>query len=369
MSLKWWGALIVCAGAQAQAQADTGNNSVTLFGVMDAGITYVSNEGGHGNAKFDDGILSPNMFGLKGNEDLGGGLHAVFTLVNQFAVGTGAIQPPGKGIFGRNAWIGLDSDQYGKLTLGNQYDFMTDALFFGRTDAAMSVGGLYNFRAGPFNKIAIPYNPPYAGQFDWDRMSGQTVTNSVKYSSPSLAGFRFGMLYGFGGVPGSIGSGNTVSAGINYDNGPFGAAAAYTEAKYLSAGAPEVGIRNWGVGAHYQLGSLTTNALITTVRNTQNGGAIAEGEIGVEYLVTPSVQLGADYMYMKGNDFLNNNHAHQVTAVADYFLSKRTLVYVEAVYQRTNSGAQALISGVLDADGTSSGPSQFLTRVGVETRF
>lgn len=362
-------ALALVASMQAHAQTATGASGVTLYGVIDAGVTYVSNEGGHSNLKFDDGILSPNLLGIKGSEDMGGGLQAVFDLVNQFAAGTGAIQPPDKGLFGRSAWVGVSSNQYGTLTLGNQYDFMTDALFFGRTDAAMFVGGLYNFRAGPFTKIAIPYNPPYAGSFDWDRMSGQTVTNSVKYQSPSVGGFRFGGLYGFGGVPGSFGSGDTVSAGLNYDHGPIALAAAYTEVKYLQEGAPEVGIRNWGVGARYDFGSLTATALVTTVRNTANGGAIAQGEIGTTYLVTPSIQFGADYMYMKGNAFLDNNHAHQITAAADYFLSKRTTVYAEAVYQRANSGANALISGVLDSDGSSSGPGQFLGRLGVETRF
>jgi predicted porin len=363
-----WGVALTLSAIAAQASAGT-DSSVTLYGLMDSGVTYVSNSGGHSNVKFDDGIMAPNLLGIKGDEDLGGGTHAVFDLVNQFAVGTGAIQPPGKGLFGRNAWVGLADDRYGSLKLGNQYDFMVDALFFGRTDAAMTVGGLYNFRAGPFQKIAIPYNPPYAGQFDWDRMSGQTVTNSVKYQSPSFDGFRIGALYGFGGIPGAFGSGDSVSVGLNFDRGPFGAAAAYTEVKYPQAGGPQIGIRNWGVGAHYDFGKLSANALVTTVRNTANGGAIAEGEIGATYLLTPAVQFGMDYMYMKGNGYLDNNHAHQITVAVDYFLSKRTFVYAEAVYQRTNSGAQALISGVLDANGTSSGPSQFLGRMGIETRF
>lgn len=364
-----WGVALTLSAAAVHAYAQT-SGSVTLYGVMDAGITYVSNSGGHGNLKFDDGIMSPNMLGIRGDEDLGGGTHAAFDLVNQFAVGTGAIQPQGEGIFGRNAWVGLTNDRYGSIKFGNQYDFMVDSLFFGRTDAAMTTGGLYNFRAGPFQKLALPYNPPYAGQFDWDRMSGgQTVSNSVKYQSPSFGGFRFGALYGFGGVPGSFGAGSSVSAGVNYDRGPFGAAAAYTEVKYLQTGAPEVAVRNWGIGAHYDFGKLSTTALVTTVRNMANGGAIAQGEVGATYLFTPTLQFGVDYMYMKGNAYLDNNHAHQISTSLDYFLSKRTMVYALAVYQRANSGAQALISGVLDPNGTSSGPGQFLGRVGIETRF
>jgi predicted porin len=364
----WCAALSAFAAAQAHAEDALAGDSVTIYGLIDAGVSYVSNEGGGKNVKFDDGIQLPNLLGFKGTENLGGGLHAVFNLVNQFSLGTGSIIP-GQGLFGRTAYVGLVSDSYGSVTLGNQYDFMTDSLFFGHYDAAMEVGGLYNFRAGPFSRIGIPANPPFAPQYDWDRMAGATVASSIKYQSPSVGGFKFGALYGFGGVPGSFGSGDSVSFGANYDDGPFGMGAAYTEVKYLTAGAPEVAIRNWGVGAHYHFANVSTTALLTTVRNTSNGGAIAEGEVGGSWLFQPDWQIGADYMYMKGDAFLKNNHAHQITAILDYFLSKRTTVYVEGVYQRTNDGARALINGVLDPDGTSSGPSQLIVRVGVDTRF
>ncbi|MCI0151408.1 porin [Paraburkholderia sediminicola] len=360
--------LFIGAQIPAYAQSTGSGSSVTLYGLIDAGISYVSNEGGHHNVKFDDGIFVPNLWGISGTEDLGGGLHATFRLVNQFNLGNGTILT-GQGLFGRNAYVGLSSDQLGTLTLGNQYDFMVDSLFFGQNDAAINVG-LYNFRAGPFNKIAIPGNPPFAGSFDWDRMAGgNPVPGSIKYQSNDYGGFKFGALYGFGGVAGSFGSGNTVSAGLNYEHGPFGVAAAYTEVKYFTEGQPQVGIRNWGVGAHYQLGKWTMTALVTTVRNTFNGGAIAQGEAGAAYQLAPDWVLAANYMYMKGDKFLDNNHAHQVDAIVNHILSKRTLVYVEGVYQRTNSGAQALISGVLDPTGTSSGPSQFIARIGVKTSF
>jgi predicted porin len=361
-------ALVLLATSQARGETASGGNSVTLYGIIDVGVSYVSNESGRSNVKYDDGIYTPSLFGIKGNENLGDGLHAVFNLVDQFNSGTGQVVQSGT-IFGRNAYVGLDSDRLGTLTFGNQYDFMDDSLIFGFDDAALLVGGLYNFRAGPFSKIAIPSDPPFAPQFNWDRMANASVTNSVKYQSPEFGGFKFGALYGFGGVAGSFGAGSTVSFGANYDHGPFGAGAAYTEVKYVVAGEPIVPVRNWGVGAHYHFEKAILTALITTVRNSYNGGAIAEGEVGGTYLITPSWGLGADYMYMKGDTYLNNNHAHQITVNLANYLSKRTTVYAEAVYQRTNSGAQALINGVLDPDGTSSGPSQFIGRLGIQTSF
>lgn len=365
----WWSAAAsLFVSVQAVAQAIPEGSSVMLYGLLDAGVSYVSNESGSKNLKFDDAIATPNLLIFKGSEDLGDGLHAVFTLANQYVLGTGAILA-GRGIFGANAFVGLASDRYGTLTLGNQYDFMTDSLLFGLDDAALTIGGLYNFRAGPFNKISIPGNPPFAAQFDWDRMEGATVNSSVKYLSPTIGGVRLGFLYGFGGIPGSFGTGDSVSLGANYDAGPFGAGVAYTEVKYASAGSPSVGIRNWGVGAHYQFENWTATALITTVRNTSNGGAIADAELGAAYMLAADWQIGADYMYMKGDAYLNNNHAHQLNGIVRHLLSKRTAIYGEIVYQRTNSRANALIDGVLDPGGTSSGPSQSIGRIGVQTRF
>ncbi|MBN3849743.1 porin [Paraburkholderia sp. Ac-20342] len=349
----------VATGASAQS-------SVNLFGLIDAGVTYVSNEGGSKNFKFDDGIFTPNLFGLQGSEDLGGGNHAIFRLVNQFSLGSGAMI--GGGIFAREAYVGLQNDRFGSIKLGNQYDFMVDSLF-GSVDTAMDLAGLYGARNGPFQKLAIPDNP--TGAFDWDRVAGSNrVANSVKYTSANLGGFTGGAMYGFGNIAGSIGANNTVSAGLNYAHGPFAIGAAYTNEKYGPVGGVAgTSVRNWGVGTRYVFGAFTTKVLFTTVRNSINGGGIWMGQAGGVYQITPALSLGASYAYMKGNAELDDNHAHQVSAALQYSLSKRTLVYVAGVYQRANSGANAQINGVLDPNGASSGATQALARIGINTKF
>ncbi|MDN3098678.1 porin, partial [Enterococcus faecalis] len=99
----------------AVAQGAWAQSSVTMFGLIDSGITYVSNEGGGKNVKFDDGIFAPNLFGLRGTEDLGGGLKAIFTLENGFNPNTGALGQ-GNRMFGRQAFVGLESARWGTLT-------------------------------------------------------------------------------------------------------------------------------------------------------------------------------------------------------------------------------------------------------------
>ncbi|WP_027816338.1 porin [Paraburkholderia bannensis] len=351
---------VMTQGAWAQS-------SVTMFGLVDAGVTYVSNEGGSKNVKFDDGIYAPNLFGFRGAEDLGGGYRAIFALVNQFSMANGSIV--GGGLFARNAYVGLESSQYGSITLGNQYEFMVDSLFSRGSTISNDLSGLYGFRNGPFQRLALPDNP--TGAFDWDRTAGsKPIANSVKYTSPTVGGFSGGVLYSFGGVAGSVGADNAVSAGLNYEVGAFGAGAAYTNEKYgPAAGVPSTSVRNWGAGMHYSLGNVTAKALVTTVHNSFNGAGVWMAEAGAEWKVRPAILFGAKYMYMKGNEAVSNNHAHQFTASVEYFLSKRTAVYVSADYQRANSGANAQINGILDANGASSSANQLAARIGMHTVF
>ncbi|MFP4896960.1 porin [Paraburkholderia sp. EG304] len=67
-----------------------------------------------------------------------------------------------------------------------------------------------------------------------------------------------------------------------------------------------------------------------------NGASVWQAELGGMWVMAPEWVLSGAYMYMKGNQVVDNNHAHQLTGTLKYFLSKRTSVYVAAVYQRTN---------------------------------
>jgi len=79
--------------AAAVSQAANAQSSVTLYGTLDTGIDYISNQkaatGGNAAWGLQSGNVSTNRWGLKGAEDLGGGLAAVFDLENGFNIDNG----------------------------------------------------------------------------------------------------------------------------------------------------------------------------------------------------------------------------------------------------------------------------------------
>src|SRR5579863_82028 len=108
--------LILAAVSATFASAAHAQSSVTLYGVVDAGFTYVQNEVSPSNspkhaASFGvtSGNASGSRWGMRGREDLGGGYAAIFTLENGFNVANGTTGQ-GNRSFGRQAFVGVSSN-------------------------------------------------------------------------------------------------------------------------------------------------------------------------------------------------------------------------------------------------------------------
>src|ERR1700730_6116080 len=109
---------LALSGVFALAHAQS---SVILYGVIDTGLVYTNNQGGHSSWQEVSAATENTVFGLKGSEDLGAGLHAIFKLENGFNLNTGGLYKAGDA-FGEQAYVGLQSDQFGTLLLGRQFD-------------------------------------------------------------------------------------------------------------------------------------------------------------------------------------------------------------------------------------------------------
>lgn len=386
-------------------------SSVTLYGVIDAGLTYVNNSGGSHNYAMQSGVAQGSRWGLKGSEDLGGGTKAIFQLENGFNVFNGGLGQHSRE-FGRQAYVGLSNDTFGTLTLGRQYDPIVD----------MVQPTTFNGQWGAF----------FSHPSDIDNTdNGFRVNNSVKYVSPKWNGLQAEGMYAFGGVAGSFRSNSTMAAGLSYSGGPLYIGAAYFFAKdpagtgASGSGAqfddgnfvtgptsvtnaagvktPVAGLagvsnghgafgyvgnpgsmETFGIGSSYAFGPATVGVNYTHVRfdNANRGAAnlpagivdavwFQSAELWGQYSLTPATTLGLGYTYTDGKDSATGVKPkfHQVNAIADYRLSKRTDVYLMGVWQHASGGsAKADIYDGFAANESSSA-NQVLARVGLRHKF
>ncbi|HMC46159.1 MAG TPA: porin [Caballeronia sp.] len=325
-------------------------NSVTLYGVIDTGLIYVHNA--NGNEKqigTNSGTLSGDRWGLKGQEDLGGGLKAIFQLENGFDVNTGKLNQGGRE-FGRQAFVGLTSDKLGTITLGRQYDPLVDM-----------VQGI----TGDNYWASIVGTPGDVDNYD----NSSRVNNGVKYVSANYAGLQFEGLYGFSNGAGTTGQGQTWSGAVAYNNGPLGLAAGYYYTSNPSAGrsattwnspssdsifdspinsgyasAHSIGIAR--AAAQYAIGPVTFGGSYSNAKYRPDGFSAFTstetyniGSLFANYQLTPALLIGTGYTYEKASGDTAAKY-HQVGIGADYTLSKRTDFYALGAYQHA-SGTQA----------------------------
>ncbi|WP_027796345.1 porin [Paraburkholderia acidipaludis] len=371
----------LAASASAHAQ-----NSVTLYGLVDEGLDYTNNAGSGSAWRMQSGDVVGSRFGLKGNEDLGSGYSAIFLLENGFDASNGALGQ-GQRLFGRQAYVGLASQQYGTLTFGRQYDPTID--MFSDLTAAGNWAG--NVASSPFDN----------DNADWDFR----VDNSVKYVTPTVHGFTGEAMYAFSNTAGGFAENRLMSAAGQYQNGGLTAAVAYmridqpglgtqgavTDDSVFVAKSQEnidaaasyrfskalVGVAYSHTSVDDPTGSVYLSGPITPA----NGGAWTRWtfdnfQLNGQYFFTPALWLGASYTYTIGglDTTAGNYHPkwHSASLMLDYDVSKRTSFYMQGAYQHVESahtGTQFDDAQTPASAGISSSPNQVVYRIAMIHRF
>jgi predicted porin len=369
-------------GATGVAHAQS---SVTLYGVLDDSIQYVSNVGGKSLYNMAAGNLQGNRWGMKGTEDLGGGLKAIFQLENGFNPNTGSLGQGGR-MFGRQAYVGLTGDSWGTVTVGRQYDPLVDLVQPLTAD---------NYWGSTFTT---------AGDVDNNDNSSRT-NNAVKYTSPVWGGFQFEGMYALGGVAGQTGSGQSWAGAATYATGPFSVAAGYFRLDNAASAVPRT---TWGgtsdgtfdgglennayqtaksigiasVAAQYVVGPITTGLRYSNVQYKPDAasgfGTTEKYNVGagfVNYQVTPAALLGLGYTYTHGNGDATATY-HQISLGGDYNLSKRTDVYLVGAWQHANGNQRnaagqvvSAVASVADYGFNSSSINQTIVSLGIRHKF
>lgn len=365
-------AVLTSLGLSAAAHAQS---SVTVYGVVDLGLTYTSKVGANNGSRFslDSGDLATSRIGFKGVEDLGGGLSAIFNLENGFNADTGMLATANN-LFDRKSVVGL-SGAFGTVTLGRQTDYLED---IGSKYTSVQTFGGNGIKGGHFNNL--------------DRVAGGARTdNSIRYDSANLSGFTGSLFYGFGEVAGKTSAGQALGIAANYANGPFGIGAAYYQNKLLANAAPasagDTELKTFTIGSSYQFGPAKLYGAWSQTKRPLQAPLAATGlvnittatkanifDVGVDYTVTANLHALASVIYDRANISRATTGATRVSTTqwnlgVDYYLSKRTDLYAMYSNQRARDTVNP---GVVNGAYTSSpadDSSQNVVRVGLRHKF
>ena len=368
--------LALAAATSALASGAANAQSVTLYGLIDTGIEYVSHANANGNGLTRipsvTGTL-PSRWGLRGAEDLGNGMKAVFTLESGFNTDTGTSGQGGR-LFGRQAWVGLASD-YGTVTLGRQYSMvflsLADADILGPSQYAIGSLEAYIPNASTDNTIA------YKGTF-----SGLTVGATYSFGRDAAGGVPASGTCA-GEAVGNASACRAMSAMVKYDAATFGVAGAYEEqrggtgatASFFNGSAPialtDAGDKDRRIVAngYVKLG----NAKLGVGWIGRHVQAVA-GDVrsnlyfvNGSYPLTGALTLDAGLIRLVNAD--QSRSATMAVVRGVYALSKRTALYAQTGYLWNSANAQYSVSGGGGGTTPAKGVNQLGAMVGMRTAF
>jgi len=338
-------------GAAAHAQS-----SVQIYGLIDAGVDYTthSNAAGDSATRVISGGKNTSRWGLRGSEDLGSGLKAVYGLEGGILMDTGAADGA---LFKRQAYVGLDGS-LGRIVIGRSftttYDFV---ILFDPLGYAPN----YSWATGGNATGASKYGMTTA--FD----------NLIKYSGKS-GGFKYGASLALGeqasssadsrkyGVAGSwTGGGLALMAAFEQINGNTLAITGNRDKTTAIHVAADYKNGPWRLTAgmrDYKLDP--AQAATVDVRASTYWG-------GVSYLIAPAVTVTGAVYAVNVKNVAPNTDADPIMYVARtlYALSKRTDLYVAAAYAKADHGKLVGLS----RDDAGFGTTQAGLTAGIQHRF
>ena len=326
--------LLLAGAAQGQA-------AVTMYGIADGDFRLDHTSIGTLKSIGSGGEAS-SRWGLRGTEDLGNGLRAVFNFEQDIDLSdnsapqgnvTGAtpssqVGSTGSRLFGRRAIVGIGSHDAGELRFGREYTPLYQGWSAADPFAAGTVSRATNFAVGSITR------------FD----------NSVTYETPTVAGFTGKAQFRFGEsttntfVTGTKNAGNGLSAAVTYAKGPLYAAVGYLSTRAGLSDSTEV--RTANASLTYDLQVVKLHALYFFTRNfvtkQQSASFAATVPLGAFKVIGSVARV--DNKYDTNNSPLRLNDANFFGLGGNYALSKRTDLYL--VYSKiVNQGAAAFLIG------------------------
>lgn len=349
-------AVVASGGACAQSH-------VQVYGLLDTGVEWVSNatESGGSSTRVSSGGSNNSRFGLRGSEDLGGGLKAVFNLESQVMSDTGEIDGP---LFRRQANVGLEG-RLGRVVIGRSFTTVYDFI-------------------NPFDPMG------YAPRYSWAPTGGGTLAskygmttafdNMVKYQG-QFGDFKIGASYGAGESTRDDDDGRKFAGGAAYDAGKL---RFVLTAERVNGAGDSVGIRPVSKVYHGGIAFQLSDKLDLKMahRNYRLERGAAAGDVradtwwaGANYALTPVIDFTGVVYFIDVK-----NGVTVADAAADpkmfvfrsrYTFSKRTSIYATISHAKAQGGVPVGVTrGSTEDDGvTGMADHQTGVLLGLQHRF
>ncbi len=352
------------------------SGSVSLYGLIDVSYAHTNHANANGDSFNSPRVawFSGNRWGITGRRTLGeSGMDVIVRLEAEYESQTGSDDTPGT-TFNRDAWVGVESPGFGKLTLGRQNaigrDPIASAIYgdpYGPAAPSTEEGGYTN--NNNFKQLIF-----YAGS-----ATGTRLNNGVVWKKKFDNGLFAGASYQFGGIPGDFSNGSSETIALAYAGGAFNVAGFATAAKV--AGLAD---RSYSVGGNYTFGTVRLNAGV--FRYNAEQGALGDRTdtaytASVKFAPAGKIDYELGYQNMKADNAAVNGGGNVLNAFANastakatatgsratlygsvfYHFDKITEVYIAADYLKLKDGYKV--------GATNGFTSQTELALGLRTRF
>lgn len=317
--------LLALAALTAFAGAASAQSSVTLFGIVDAGVARLS-AGGKSVTGLTNSGYNSSRLGFRGVEDLGGGLQAGFWLEGQLFNDSGDGSSAGGSLdFRRRSTVSLMGG-FGEIRLGRDY-----TPTFWNTTVYDEFGT---------NGIGQSMTPGMLGANGNSALAVRS-NNSVSYFTPAMGGFTLQVMKAFGeNVSGGVKTNDYLGFRAGFAAGPVSLHGAYAKTEGATDAAD---IKYMNFGASFDAGIVKPQLFIG-----QEKAGSGLKVTGIEASVAVVLGQGriraaySKYDQKGGTAAFNANDWDKIAVGYLYNLSKRTAVYT--TYARVgNKGAQTKI--------------------------
>jgi len=353
------------------------SGSVSLYGLIDVSYTHINHANANGDSLTTPRVawFSGNRWGLTGKRAMGdSGLDVIFRLEAEYESQTGNFDDNNQ-MFGRDAWVGVQSDGLGKLTLGWQNAPARDPI------GSAIYGDPYGSAAPSLEEGGYSNNNNFKQLIFYSAGAGAKtrLANGIVWKKDFKNGLFGSLAYAFGGNAGDFNGGSTKQATLAYAGGAFNVAGFVT-----SANVADLTNKTYSIGGNYTIGPVRLNTGF--FHYTAEQGALGDRKdnaytVSAKFAPAGHLDYELGYQNMKANNAAVNGGGNVLNAFANassatatatgsratlyasafYHFDKITEVYLAADYLKLKDGYKV--------GATNGFPSQTEVALGLRTRF